>query len=72
MIDKIRNILYPCPCCKSREIGVLGNYEICSICGWEDDPTQSADPEYSGGANKKCLNQAQKEWKVNNGVDNKK
>jgi len=29
----------------------------------EDDPTQSADPEYAGGANLLSLKQAQQEWR---------
>ncbi|MGS0646847.1 CPCC family cysteine-rich protein [Komagataeibacter melomenusus] len=50
--------LRPCPCCKSPEISEYGEYEICRVCNWEDDPVQSADPDYSGGANKLSLNQA--------------
>jgi len=49
---------YPCPCCGQKTIGLLGDYEICSICNWEDDPYQSEHPDYSGGANKLSLNQA--------------
>lgn len=54
--------LQPCPCCGSRVVTTLGEYEICDVCGWEDDPVQSADPDYAGGANKLSLNQARKEW----------
>lgn len=54
--------LYPCPCCGSKVITTPGAYEICDECGWEDDPVQSADPDYAGGANKTSLNQARKEW----------
>ncbi|EGN7764477.1 hypothetical protein ISN88_004608, partial [Escherichia coli] len=35
-------------------------YEICPICGWEDDPVQSADPDFSGGANSPSLNEAKR------------
>jgi Cysteine-rich CPCC len=52
----------PCPCCGSKEIGEQGGYEICSVCGWEDDPVQSKDPEFGGGANKCSLNQARQGW----------
>lgn len=41
---------------------MLGEYEICDVCGWEDDPVQSADPDYVGGANKLSLKEARKEW----------
>lgn len=54
--------LYPCPCCSSRTLGALGSYEICDVCGWEDDPVQSADPDYAGGANHENLNSARRRW----------
>jgi anaerobic ribonucleoside-triphosphate reductase len=54
--------LRPCPCCGSKVVTTPGEYEICEVCGWEDDPVQSADPDYAGGANKLSLNQARKEW----------
>lgn len=53
---------YLCPCCGSRTLGELGSYELCDVCGWEDDPVQSADPEYAGGANGENLNSARKRW----------
>ena len=53
---------FACPCCNSMTIGNLGTYEICAVCGWEDDPIQSADPEYIGGANANSLSQARKKW----------
>ena len=56
--------LGPCPCCGSRVFTEQGKYEICEVCGWQDDPVQSADPDYAGGANKLSLNQARKEWSI--------
>ncbi|QHC36517.1 CPCC family cysteine-rich protein [Komagataeibacter xylinus] len=50
--------LLPCPCCEALTISEYGDYEICMICNWEDDPVQSADPDFSGGANILSLNQA--------------
>lgn len=55
--------LEACPCCESRVITELGAYEICEACNWEDDPTQSADPTYAGGANRMSLVQARISWK---------
>ncbi|WP_040152395.1 MULTISPECIES: CPCC family cysteine-rich protein [Photorhabdus] len=49
-----------CPCCGKRTIERLGEYEICPICNWEDDPVQSADPHFSGGANSMSLEDAKK------------
>lgn len=53
--------LLPCPCCGKHTITILGEYEICGMCGWEDDPVQSVDLDYAGGANKLSLNEARKE-----------
>lgn len=33
-------------------------YEICTVCAWEDDPLQNADPDFKGGANIISLNEA--------------
>ena len=54
--------VYPCPCCGEKTIENLGDYEICDICKWEDDPVQSKDPNFSGGANKMSLNEARKAY----------
>ena len=51
---------YPCPSC-----GFLifnepeGSFEICEICGWEDDIVQKQDPNFKGGANKISLIESQ-------------
>ncbi|WP_420793545.1 CPCC family cysteine-rich protein [Roseinatronobacter alkalisoli] len=58
-----------CPCCETGVLSESGVYEICSVCGWEDDPIQSRDPDFAGGANKLSLRQAQKEWKNVKGED---
>ncbi len=51
---------YKCPCCGfyTFEKKTNANYEICPVCFWEDDPIQSNDMEYKGGANKVSLLQA--------------
>ena len=38
----------------------LGTYEICEVCGWEDDPVQLQHPLMSGGANHSSLWESQK------------
>jgi hypothetical protein len=55
MIEK-----YPCPCCSYLTLPEPppGTYAICPVCGWEDDPVQFEDPEYSGGANHISLSEA--------------
>jgi rubredoxin len=56
--------MYPCPCCGYLTIGEQppGTFEICPVCGWEDDNVQFEDPDYAGGANKVSLNQARQNF----------
>ncbi|WP_425493889.1 CPCC family cysteine-rich protein [Dyella silvatica] len=54
--------MYYCPCCGSKTIDEPGVYEICDVCNWEDDPAQSSDPDYAGGANRISLNEAREIW----------
>ena len=47
---------YPCPACGFLAFGEPpGSYEICSVCGWEDDHVQLRFPGMAGGANKASL-----------------
>lgn len=56
------NNLIKCACCETPEFEEDGNYEICSICNWQNDPVQNSDPNYSGGANKLSLNKSKEEY----------
>ena len=51
---------YDCPCCDRPTLAEPppGTYEICDVCGWEDDSVQFGDPDYEGGANRESLRQA--------------
>lgn len=53
---------FPCPVCRQAVDGEPDAYEICPCCGWEDDPVQSADPSYAGGANGSSLDEARAAW----------
>ncbi|MBS0274629.1 MAG: hypothetical protein JSR55_09555 [Proteobacteria bacterium] len=55
-------LLLPCACCGSRTIRNRDAFEICPICGWEDDPTQVRDINLAGGANRESLAQARAAW----------
>ncbi len=55
--------LHPCPCCGQPTLAEPEAYEICPICGWEDDPAQRADPALSGGANEASLRAARRRWR---------
>ena len=55
---------FACPCCQCLTLSEAppGTYEICTECGWEDDPVQFADPTYHGGANGESLEEAREAW----------
>lgn len=48
-----------CPCCGYKTLAESGNYDLCPICYWEDDPSQFEDPDLEGGTNSPSLRQAQ-------------
>jgi len=56
---------YKCSCCSNYTFDVKpdGNYAICKVCFWEDDPIQMEDPTYEGGANRVSLIQAKENYK---------
>jgi cold shock CspA family protein len=60
--EEFEDETFPCPVCAAAVEGERGDYEICATCNWEDDPIQSSDPTYSGGANTMSLNEARKAW----------
>ncbi len=45
-----------CPCCEHKTI--LDEYDICPVCFWEYDKSQSERPYSTGGANSVSLNEA--------------
>jgi len=50
----------PCPACGFIVfVGTYGSYDVCPVCGWEDDGVQLANPTSSGGANRESLLDAQ-------------
>ena len=46
-----------CPVCGKYEFEEQGYFNICDVCGWEDDPLQLKEPNLEGGANETSLNQ---------------
>lgn len=57
---------FHCPCCNLTEVED-SDYGICDSCGWENDPSQLANPDMSGGANKLSLNEARTKFTTSNG-----
>ena len=49
-----------CPCCGAGWVDAGHEYDVCEVCGWEDDPVQFENPDYRGGANDISLNEARK------------
>jgi hypothetical protein len=60
-----------CPGCGFRTIESdgYGSYDICSVCGWEDDAVQLANPCSEGGANRESLHEHQRAFRVDNVPD---
>ena len=52
-----------CPCCGYYTLESVGEYEICPVCFWEDDPLQRDKPDLEGGANKFSLNESRENYK---------
>lgn len=51
-----------CPACGFAVLADgYGSYEICEVCGWEDDGVQLANPTSGGGANRRSLADTQTE-----------
>ena len=58
-------IKYACVCCGelTMEEQPPGTYQICPVCGWEDDKVQFKHPDLEGGANELSLNQARERFR---------
>lgn len=51
-----------CPVCAKHAFDVDGGYEICPVCGWENDRVQNRDHSFWGGANFLSVNEARIEY----------
>jgi cysteine-rich CPCC protein len=49
-----------CACCGflTRPGSLLGTFDTCPVCRWQDDPAQARRPDLAGGANCMSLNAA--------------
>jgi hypothetical protein len=50
---------YPCPCCGYLTMSELGGFEICPVCGWEDDGQGDHDADTVRGGPNGSLSLAQ-------------
>ncbi|MDD6174414.1 MAG: CPCC family cysteine-rich protein [Firmicutes bacterium] len=54
---------FPCPVCGTRYLEEeFGSYEICPVCGWEEDGIQQKYPDEPGINGKWTLNAAKIAW----------
>lgn len=57
-------VLYPCPVCgKKCYTEPQYSFEICPVCGWEDDLYQLQHPNERGANGHWTLSDAQEAWK---------
>lgn len=60
MSEKVK---YPCPVCGNKYLDEeYGSFEICPICGWEEDGIQQLYPDETGINKAWTLNNAKKAW----------
>lgn len=57
-----KQIKEQCPCCGYFTLSSKGDYDICPVCFWEDDPFQRRDAEDDEGANSVCLRKARENY----------
>jgi hypothetical protein len=56
---------YACPCCVYITLAQRAYYEICPVCGWEDEGQDDHDAdEYRGGPNHVTLTEARDNFKA--------
>lgn len=67
VISTLSKVLtFKCPVCgKYTFQSGPGSYEICPVCGWEDDKAQYKDPNLKGGANKLSLKEYKERYEKN-------
>ncbi len=51
-----------CPVCGKYDFRRENDFDICPVCGWENDGIQMDDPDEADCANEMSLNQAKEAW----------
>lgn len=51
-----------CPVCGKYTFEKTASFDICEVCGWEDDWYQEANPDEESCANQMSLNQAKEAY----------
>lgn len=55
---------YMCPCCGEYAFSGENTFEICEVCGWENNRVQTEYPDFAGGANHMSLNEARESFRA--------
>jgi hypothetical protein len=53
---------HSCLCCGKRTLQTHQEWEVCTVCGWEDDPVYYKNPEICAGANGMSLSAARDQY----------
>lgn len=62
-------MMIKCPVCGQYEFEKEDNYEICEVCGWENEKYQLIHPDEKDCANHMSLNEARKAWAAGKPVE---
>ena len=52
-----------CPCCGNKTFSTRGQYDVCPVCFWEDDPDAYVDPDETCDCNHVSLTEARRNFK---------
>lgn len=55
--------MHSCPVCGEYVFPERSSYDICTVCGWEDDESQERLSDMGGGANEMSLTEARRHWR---------
>ena len=59
---------HPCPVCEKYIFEEYGSFDICPVCGWEDDNVQYEDRDFAGGANRLSANESRRLYLLKTGL----